>query len=129
MPAALLLTWLLSTLTPRLLLVGAALALRRPLTPAALLRRNRLLSPTALLGRLAVRRLTLRRLTRTRPVLLRRLLRTLTPTAATLTWRLLSPATLLRRLSARSPVLPAWLAPRLPRTPRSLWRRRHICSF
>lgn len=131
-PAALLLTWLLNALTPRLLLVRSTLLLRGPLTPAALLRRNRLLSPTALLGRLTVRRLALRRLTRNGPVLLRRLLRTLTPTATTLTGRLLSPATLLgrlRRLSARSPVLPAWLTPRLPRTPRSLRRRRHICSF
>ncbi|MBB6570725.1 hypothetical protein HNR71_006362 [Kribbella sandramycini] len=28
-----------------------------------------------------------------------------------------------------SPLLSARLAPRLPRTPRSLRRRRHICSF
>jgi hypothetical protein len=38
-------------------------------------------------------------------------------------------AALLWRLAALSPVLPAWLAPRLPRTPWSLRRRRHMCSF
>jgi hypothetical protein len=47
----------------------------------------------------------------------------LAPAAATLA-RLLSPATL-PRLSP----LPARLAPRLPRTPRSLWRRRHMRSL
>jgi hypothetical protein len=128
-PAAL----LLLALAPRLLLVGAAL-LRR-LTPATsrrlalLLSRlsrlsglSRLLAPAALLRGLALlRRLTVRRLA----------LLWLTPaTTLALARGLLTPATtLLRRLAALSPVLPAWLAPRLPRTPWSLRRRRHMCSF
>ena len=88
-----------------------------------LLRARRLLSPAALVRRLPlVRRLTLRR-----PALLRRLLWTLPPTAATLARRrLLTPAAL---PSPPPLLLPAWLAPRLPRTPRSLRRRRHIRSF
>ncbi len=127
MPAAL----LLLALAPRLLLVRATL-LRR-LTPATrrrlslllprLTRLTRLLSPAALLRGLALlRRLTVRRLA------LLRLLRRLTP-ATTLARGLLAPATLLWRLTALSPVLPAWLAPRLPRTPWPLRRRRHMCSF
>jgi hypothetical protein len=154
LPAA---TRLLALLTPRLLLVRTALLLRGALTPTATLRRlalrmsrtwsallGRLLTPTALLRRLTlVRRLTVRRLTVRglsvrrltllgRPTLLRgltligRLLWALTPPATTLAGRLLSPAA----LHALSPLLPAWPAPRLlPRTPRSLRRRRHIRSF
>ena len=132
MPAALL---LLTLLTPGLLLVRTALLLRGALTPSALLLRLvlRPLAPTTLLRlplrRLPVGRLAGRGLTLRRPALLRRLLWALAPTATTLAGRLLSPATLLRRLTALSPLLPAWLAPRLPRTPRSLRRRRHIRSF
>jgi hypothetical protein len=142
-PAALLLT-LLALLTPRLLRVRTTLLPRRALTPAALLSRLTLrlawprsprlrrtllrpLAPTALLrrlpllGRLTLRGLTLRGLG---------LLRALAPAATTLAGRLLSPAAaLLWRLPSLSPLLPAWLAPRLPRTPRSLRRRRHIRSF
>jgi hypothetical protein len=132
-PAAL----LLLALAPGLLLVRATL-LRR-LTPAtrgrlSLLRLSRLarlpwltglLTPAALLrGLVLSRRLTVRGLA------VLRLLRGLTPAAALALARgLLSPTTLLWRLTALSPVLPAWLAPRLPRTPWSLWRRRHMCSF
>jgi hypothetical protein len=139
-PATLLLVALLG---PRLLLA----LLRRLLAPTAtglpaLLRRlttlrrlTGLLTPTALLGRLTLPAL-LGRLTL--PALLRGLsltglrlsglCRRLTPAATTLAG-LLSPATL-TRLSARlSPLLPARLAPRLPRTPRSLWRRSHMRSL
>lgn len=139
MPAAL----LLLALAPRLLLVGATL-LRR-LTPAtrrrlSLLRLSRLtrltrlpllprlLAPAALLRALVLlRRLTVRGLALLRLALLRRL----TPaTTLALARGLLTPAAaLLWRLATLSPVLPAWLAPRLPRTPWSLRRRRHICSF
>ncbi|TDO46614.1 hypothetical protein EV651_12696 [Kribbella sp. VKM Ac-2571] len=132
MPAA----WLLRALAPRLLLVRATL-LRR-LAPATggrltrvsrLTRLPRLLSPAALLrGLVLPRRLTVRGLALRGLAL--RLLRGLTPAATlALTRGLLSPATLLWRLAAWSPVLPAWLAPRLPRTPWSLRRRRHMCSF
>ncbi|MEU4195819.1 hypothetical protein AB0E69_28215 [Kribbella sp. NPDC026611] len=137
MPALLLRRSLLrGPLPPGLLLI----LLRSLLTPTAtrggltlrLLTLTGLLTPTAaLLRRLTLRRLTLRGLTLRWLAL--RLLRALTPTATTLLRRLLSPATawlrLLRRLAALSPLLPAWLAPRLPRTPWSLRRRRHICSF
>lgn len=146
---------LLALLTPRLLLVRTTLLLCGPLTPTATLagllalarlslrltllprtrsallsgvhRLTRLLTPTALLRRLtALRRLPLlRRLSMRGLTLLRRLLRPLTPTATTLAGRLLSPAA----LRSLSPRLAAWLAPRLPRTPRSLRRRRHIRSF
>lgn len=138
MPTAL----LLLALAPGLLLVCATL-LRR-LTPATrrrlslllsrlarlagLARLSRLLAPAALLRGLALlRRLTVRRLA----MLLGLLGLRLTPaTALALARGLLTPATtLLGRLAALSPVLPAWLAPRLPRTPWSLRRRRHICSF
>ncbi len=134
MPAAL----LLLALAPRLLLVRATL-LRR-LTPATRRRLTlllsrlsllpRLLSPAALLrGLTLLWRLTMRGLTM-RGLALLRLLRRLAPAATlALARRLLSPATLLWRLTALPPVLPAWLAPRLPRTPWSLRRRRHICSF
>lgn len=140
MPAALLLAALLLALAPRLLLVGATL-LRR-LTPATrgrlplllsrlcrLSRLPRLLAPATLLRGLALlRRLTVRRLAMLLGLL--GLLRRLTPaTTLALARGLLSPTTLLRRLAALSPVLPAWLAPRLPRTPWSLRRRRHMCSF
>jgi hypothetical protein len=122
-----------SRLTVRGLPVGR-LALRRVslvrrLSPSAALRR-RLLSPTTLLrSRLAA---ALRRLL---PALVRGLL----PPAALLVTRLRRLlAALLRRTGwpalaggavLLSPVLPARLAPRLPRTPWSLRRRRHICSF
>jgi hypothetical protein len=153
LPAA---TGLLALLTPPLLLVLTALLLRGALTPTALgrlalglsgswsARLAGLLTPTALLRRLtllrrlSVRGLSVRRLTLLgRPTLLGRLtlvrrltlvgrlLRGLTPPATTLAGRLLSPAA----LPSLSPLLPAWLAPRLPRTPRSLRRRRHIRSF
>ncbi len=145
MPAA---ARLLALGTPRLLLVGTALLLRGALTPTALrglslrLPRTRpallaglgrLLTPAALLRRLTLlRRLSVRGLTLLgRPTLLRgltlvgRLLWALTPAATTLAGRLLSPAA----LRTLSPLLPAWLAPRLPRTPRSLRRRCHIRSF
>lgn len=73
---------------------------------------------------LAMRRLALRRLVVGR-------LR-LTPAATALTW-LLAPTTLSRLAALLTPLLPPWLparlAPRLPRTPRSLWRRRHIRSL
>jgi hypothetical protein len=83
----------------------------------------RLLAPAALLRALVLlRRPTVRRLA------LLWLLWRLTPATA-LARGLLTPTTLLRRLAALSPVLPAWLAPRLPRTPWSLRRRRHMCSF
>jgi hypothetical protein len=75
---------------------------------------------------LALRRLTMRRVPLVRGLSLLR--GPLTPSAA-LRRRLLSPTALLRRPSVLSPVLPAWLAPRLPRTPWPLRRRRHICSF
>ncbi|MGW6197699.1 hypothetical protein ACWF0M_16265 [Kribbella sp. NPDC055110] len=101
-----------------------------------LARLPRLLSPATLLRRLTVRRLALlRRLTVRRLAVLLRLLRLgllrrLSPaTTLALPRGLLSPTTLLWRLAALSPVLPAWLAPRLPRTPWSLRRRRHMCSF
>lgn len=124
MPAAL---RLLALLTPRLLLVATRLLplLRRltgALAPTAarlpILRRLTalpgLLAPATLLRRLSCPRL--------------RLGRRLTPAASTLT-RLLSPASL-TRLTPRLPaLLPARLAPRLPRTPRSLWRRRHMRSL
>lgn len=83
-----------------------------------------LLAPAtaALLRRLALTWLRLgRRLTRLLAA------GALTPTSATLS-RLLSPATLARLASRLSP-LPARLAPRLPRTPRSLWRRSHMRSL
>ena len=140
---------LLRPLAPGLLLVRTTLLrLRSP----PLLRRSLLTTltglrtPTTLLGRLPMRRLAvrrlalrrltmrglaLRRLTMRRVSLVRRLslLRwPLTPSAA-LRRGLLSPTALLRRPSVLSPVLPAWLAPRLPRTPWPLRRRRHICSF
>ncbi|MEV5962118.1 hypothetical protein AB0L70_10160 [Kribbella sp. NPDC051952] len=142
---------LLPLLAPGLLRVATAL-LRGALTPAATLLSRlalrglallRSLTPTALLGRLPLlRRLSLRGLTLRVTLwlalvglaLLRLallwLLRSLTPASTTLARRLLSPAaTLLRRLASLSPLLPAWLAPRLPRTPGSLRRRRHIRSF
>jgi hypothetical protein len=131
---------LLLALAPGLLLVRATLlrrlspAARRrltvltgltglPLLLAGLLSLPGLLTPTALLrGLILPRRLAVRGLA------LLGLLRGLTPATA-LARRLLPPAALLWRLATLSPVLPAWLAPRLPRTPRSLRRRRHICSF
>lgn len=84
----------------------------------ALARVLRLLAPSAAT---LLRRLTLARLDRR----LTGLLATgaLAPATATLA-RLLSPAT----LTWLSP-LPARLAPRLPRTPRPLWRRRHMRSL
>jgi hypothetical protein len=142
-PTALL---LLLPLAPRLLLVGAALLLRL-LTPATTLLTwltvltrlallGGLLSPAALLRPVLLRRppllgLALLRLTWL-AVLLRLLwlLRGLAPSTTLSRW-LLSPTALLRRLVLRrllatlSPV-PAWLAPRLPRTPWSLRRRRHM---
>jgi hypothetical protein len=111
-----LLTALLATgaLAPTAL-AGLLLALPWLLALAWVLR---LLAPSAatLLRRLALARLD-RRLTG--------LLATgaLAPATATLA-RLLSPATLTRL----SP-WPARLAPRLPRTPRPLWRRRHMRSL
>jgi hypothetical protein len=132
------------------------LALRRTTglrTPTTLLRR------LPLLRRLAVRRLALRRLTVRTLRLLRAWApsatlarRLLTPTTLLRLTTLLRRLALLRlttllglttlwltalrwlaallwRLAALSPVLPAWLAPRLPRTPWSLRRRRHICSL
>lgn len=105
-------------LTPTLL---GRLSLPGLLTPTALLRWLPLLGRT-------LRWLTMRGLT-LRGTALRRLLRALAPAATTLARRLLSPAALLWRLASLSPLLPAWLAPRLPRTPRSLRRRRHIRSF
>jgi hypothetical protein len=105
--------------------------------------------------RLALRSRTVRGLALRRVPLMRRLalvsrlplVRGLAPSAA-LGRGLLCPAALLGRLatlravhilrtrstrSTRSTrfhvLLPAWLAPRLPRTPWSLRRRRHICSF
>jgi hypothetical protein len=125
-------------LAPRLLLVAATLLrgllLTRTLTPAT----------RTLLARLTLARLTLTRLcltgllTPTATTLLRRLTllrgwrllgrllrgRTLSPPAAALGRLLLAPPTLTRL----SP-LPARLAPRLPRTVRPLWRRRHNRSF
>jgi hypothetical protein len=109
----------------------------------------RLRTPATLL-RLTVRRLAVGRLSLWRVALVRGLAllwRALAPSAAlrrgllpparlllAAVWRLL--VALLRRLAAvlaalpvLSPVLPAWLAPRLPRTPWPLRRRRHICSF
>jgi hypothetical protein len=83
-----------------------------------------LLAPAtaALLRRLALTWLRLgRRLTRLLAA------GALTPATATLS-RLLSPAALARLASRLSP-LPARLAPRLPRTPRSLWRRSHMRSL
>jgi hypothetical protein len=121
----------LLALLPRLLLVTTRLLplLRRltgALAPTAtrlpvLAALPRLLAPTTLLRRLACPRL--------------RLGRRLTPAASTLTGllptltRLLSPASLTRLASRLTPWLPARLAPRLPRTPRSLWRRRHMRSL
>ncbi|GAA0613408.1 hypothetical protein GCM10009534_55150 [Kribbella sandramycini] len=139
MPPALLAGLLATLLTPALLLVRTALRrlallglLRRTLAPAlcglALLRLRGLLRLTGLrpTGLLAPTATTLlRRL----PLLGLRLLRLgllrLTPAATALGRRLLSPAA----LPSLSPLLSARLAPRLPRTPRSLRRRRHICSF
>lgn len=83
----------------------------------ALARVLRLLAPSAPL----LRRLTLARLDRRLTGLLAT--GSLAPATATLA-RLLSPAT----LTWLSP-LPARLAPRLPRTPRPLWRRRHMRSL
>ncbi|HET6741780.1 MAG TPA: hypothetical protein VFH76_22710 [Kribbella sp.] len=145
-PTALL---LLLSLAPRLLLVGATALLLRLLTPATTLLLTRLpvlprlallgglLSPATLLRPVLLGRLPLLRLTWL-AVLLRllwlavllRLLWGLTPSTTLSRW-LLSPTALLRRLVLRrllatlSPV-PAWLAPRLPRTPWSLRRRRHM---
>ena len=120
-------------LAPLLLLVAAllrGLLLSRTLTPTltALLRRlalTGLLTPAATtLPRLGLT--LLGRCGRLCGGLLGRLLRrgTLSPTTA-LGRLLLAPPTLTRL----SPLLPAWLAPRLPRTPRPLWRRRHNRSF
>ena len=115
---ALALAWLTLPLTgtrsPGLTLAGLAMLSRLSvLSRLAGLRASRLLSPTAAT--------LLRRLPLVRGLL--RLLRALAPTA-TLAGRLLTPAA----LTPLSLLLPA-LAPRLPRTPRSLRRRRHICSF
>ena len=150
MPTALLLT----VLAPGLLLVSAALLggllrvlLPGTLPPAALTRLPTL--PGLPLSRLSLSGLsTLPRLLPTRPVLpglrlsrlltwlLARLLLTGLAPAATLLrlLRPLAPTTLARLLLSPaaltlSPLLPARLAPRLPRTPRSLWRRRHIHSL
>jgi hypothetical protein len=149
LPAAALLGVLLTVLlAPGLLLVAATLLLRGALTPTAWLALTGLsLAGLALTGLTLARSgasglAMLSRLTGLRPSwllapsaaallrrlpLLRRLLGTLAPTATTLGGRLLlSPAT----LAPLSPLLPARLAPRLlPRTPRSLRRRRHIRSF
>jgi hypothetical protein len=130
-PTALL---LLLSLAPRLLLVGATALLLRLLTPATTL----LLTRLPVLPRLALLGGLLSPATLLRPVLLGRLwlavllrlLWGLTPSTTLSRW-LLSPTALLRRLVLRrllatlSPV-PAWLAPRLPRTPWSLRRRRHM---
>lgn len=110
----LLLTRLLARLLTRLLarLLTARLLLPWLLAPSA----------TPLLGWLALRRVLLR-------LLGLLLTRALAPSAAALA-RLLSPATLAG--CTRSPLsllLPARLAPRLPRTPGPLWRRRHIRSL
>ncbi|MFC5263409.1 hypothetical protein ACFPJ1_14940 [Kribbella qitaiheensis] len=78
----------------------------------------RLLAPSAAT---LLRRLTLARMDRRLTWLLAT--GALAPATATLA-RLLSPAT----LTWLSP-LPARLAPRLPRTPRPLWRRRHMRSL
>lgn len=141
MPATLLLGALLTPLlTPWLLLVGATALLRGTLPPAALTALlARPLSGALVLGRLARLRPARLLLTPTTAALLRRLpllrrllwlLRALTPTATTLARRLLlSPAAPLTGLASLPRLLPARLAPRLPRTPRSLWRRRHIRSF
>ncbi|MGW1339884.1 hypothetical protein ACWCOV_02440 [Kribbella sp. NPDC002412] len=141
MPATLLLGALLTPLlTPWLLLVGATALLRGTLPPAALTALLALpLSGALVLGRLARLRPARLLLTPTTAALLRRLpllrrllwlLRALTPTATTLAGRLLlSPAAPLTGLASLPRLLPARLAPRLPRTPRSLWRRRHIRSF
>ena len=126
MPTALLAR---SLLPPGLLLWRSLLT--RPLTPTPgdLTRLTTLawttLTRTALawLTRLRPDRLLLSRLlTPSATTLLRG---TLAPAAATLARLLLSPAA----LTLTSPLVPARLAPRLPRTPRSLWRRRHIRSL
>ncbi|TCO44421.1 hypothetical protein EV646_110135 [Kribbella antiqua] len=148
LPAAALLRVLPVLLAPGLLLV-AALLLRGALTPTTWLALTRLSLAGLSLAGLALTRLTLagasglavlRRLAGLRASwllapsaallrglpLLWGLLGTLTPTATTLGGRLLPPAA----MAPLSPLLPARLAPRLlPRTPRSLRRRRHICSF
>jgi hypothetical protein len=129
-------------LAPRLLLVAATLLrgllLARTLTPAT----------RSLLARLSLARLTLTRL----PLAGLPLAGLLAPTATTLLrgltllrgrWllgrllrgRTLSPPAALGRLLLAPPTLtrlsplPARLAPRLPRTVRPLWRRRHNRSF
>ena len=126
-------TGLLSTRLTALLAAGSlaptALAglLPLPWLPLPWLPLPRLLALAGVLRLLApsaatlLRRLTLARLDRR----LTGLLATgaLAPATATLA-RLLSPAT----LTWLSP-LPARLAPRLPRTPRPLWRRRHMRSL
>ncbi|TWD75366.1 hypothetical protein FB561_6804 [Kribbella amoyensis] len=124
---ALLLTVLLA---PRLLLVATLLRalLAGALAPAATLL-TALLATLSGLALLWLLRLPLLRLLvtglLTPTAALLRLLRLLAPsTLAGLLW-LLSPAAAL----TLSPLLPARLAPRLPRTPRSLWRRRHSLSF
>ncbi|MFG1910377.1 hypothetical protein [Kribbella sp. NPDC048928] len=134
-------------LAPRLLLVGTAALLLRLLAPTAtrlpMLTRLALLvgllSPAALLRPVLLRRLPVLGLALLRLAVLLRLLRLLwllrmlwglSPSTTLSRW-LLSPTALLRRLvlrrllAALSPV-PAWLAPRLPRTPWSLRRRRHM---
>ncbi|GAA1574190.1 hypothetical protein GCM10009789_29590 [Kribbella sancticallisti] len=123
-----------------------ALTLLALLAPGLLLVATRLrglLTPTALTGLLRLTWLRLPGLTPATATLLRRLSLTwlrlnrrlprllaagaLTPTTAALT-RLLSPAALSWLASGLSP-LPARLSPRLPRTPRSLWRRSHMRSL
>ncbi|TCN32297.1 hypothetical protein EV644_12520 [Kribbella orskensis] len=120
---------LLLSLSPGLLRVPTGLLTTGALAPTtlpwllplpwllALARVLRLLAPSATL----LRRLALARLDRRLTGLLAA--GALAPATATLA-RLLSPAT----LPWLSP-LPALLAPRLPRTPRPLWRRRHMRSL
>jgi hypothetical protein len=139
---------LLTLLAPRLLLVAALLRvlLAGTLTPATATL-SRLLATLAGLLAALPRLLVTGLLTPTTAALLRRLTLTglrlgrlltwlltwllatgaLAPATATLA-RLLSPAALTRLTTRLSP-LPARLAPRLPRTPRSLWRRRHMRSL
>ncbi|TCM40999.1 hypothetical protein [Kribbella sp. VKM Ac-2568] len=111
-------TRLLTTLLATGALAPTALAGLLPLPwLLALARVLRLLAPATTL----LRRLALARLDRWLTGLL--VTGALAPATATLA-RLLSPAT----LTWLSP-LPARLAPRLPRTPRPLWRRRHMRSL
>ncbi|MEV8378109.1 hypothetical protein AB0P21_35550 [Kribbella sp. NPDC056861] len=124
---------LLRLLAPRLLLVAGLTGLRRRrLTPttsrrlSTLRRLTRLLAPATLLRGLTLTGLTMTGLLT--GLRLSGLRRRLTP-ATTALAGLLSPATLAWLSTRLTPLLPARLAPRLPRTPRSLWRRSHMRSL